>query len=167
MSRIPSPSVARTPLRNPRNGQGTSQGAQVAMDFSTVKTWIDDVYQITREVARDHFGDDALAADVGISRQLMRLKLNREEDSHGDLQRLHLDVLGYIFNDPVARWDWLARFTARCGAMEPVPQNEDSDSVKLKLLLGALDGETGEAILDLAAKKGGTSKAAIRRVTGR
>lgn len=128
-----------------------------------MKAWIDDVYAITRDVARDHFGDDALAADMGISRQLMRLKLNREEDTKGDVQRLHLDVLGHIFLDAAARWDWLTRFAALCAAKPPVPLNEPTDSEKLAMLLGALDGESGEAILERAAAKGGIPKQMLRR----
>lgn len=127
------------PLQPHCKGQtGEQGGGQMALDFNTPIAYIERIYAATREVVEEHFGQDALAADMGVSRQIMNLRLNRKQNSAGDTQRLHLDTLGHLFCDRAAMWDWLSRVNEICGAKPPQPSREPTAEEKQRILAAGL-----------------------------
>lgn len=130
------------PQRHPSNGTGASQGVQTEMgqvlNPPTPFHWIERLYEITRAVVTEHYGQDALAADMSVARQGLNLRLNRKPDSKGDVQRLYLDTWAHLMTDPGARWELLERLCAECGAKPPEPVVTMTDSEKLRLVLGEL-----------------------------
>lgn len=152
------------PLQRSTGVRGVSVAdEQSSFDFNTPATWIEEIYKAIRETTAVHFGEEALACDMGVSRQLLNLRLNRRQDSRGDVQRLHVDALGHLFCDAAARWRFCELVNRMCGAKPPEPISEPTVGEKFQLLLDALEGPAGEAILEVAAKAGGISKAAMRR----
>lgn len=132
----------RTPQRHPSNGSGVQRGGQVTMtevlELPTPSYWIGVLYEITREIVGDHYGQDALAADMGTACQSLNLRPNRKEDSKGDVQRLFLDTWAFLPRDPEARWELLTALCAACGAKPPEPVVEMTAEEKLRLVLAEL-----------------------------
>jgi len=150
-------------LQGTCKNENQATGMQGGFDFSTPAARIEELYAVVREAVAEWGGEDALAADMDISRQLINVRLRRSQDTHGNLQRLHLDVLGHLACDPAVRRLIIDRLCSAWGFKSPEPLNEPSDSEKLRTLLASLDGDAGEAILERAAKRGGFDRASFRR----
>ncbi len=111
------------------------------MNLSTPLDYITRLYDAVASVVDEHIGQAALAESVGMARQTLNLRLRRDIDSKGDLQRLHVDVLGHVLVHPAARWALLERLCAICGAKPPEPVVAITDAEKVRLLAAELSGE--------------------------
>ena len=123
------------PLASPLHRSGGSQGA---FDFSTVADWNDGIYSCAQAACEEYGSVDALAAELGISRQLTALRLTNARDSKGDVQKLRLDELAHLLADPRARWRFLTELSRICQARPPEPLRQLSAEEKLRLIASEL-----------------------------
>jgi len=143
-SRTPRGMATDAPLRHPRTGQGEAQGQEAFegfLDDDSPAAWIVRLYAAANLAAEEYGGQDALAADMGVSRQVLNARLGRRQDSKGDLQRLHLDALGHLFSGSTgkaARWAFAAAICEMVGAKPPELQRALTPTEKAAILGGAL-----------------------------
>lgn len=101
--------------------------------------YIPRLYKATQETVHEGIGQDALAADMGMSRQLLNLRLNRKQNSNGEIQRLHFDTLGWIFCDAQMKWNWLTKINIIAGAQPPQPVREPTLLEKFRALAAEMN----------------------------
>lgn len=143
---------------HPCNGQGVDKGEQVPLDFSSQTAEQIAILYYALQAGLEVFGGaDALAAEIGKSRQLTRLRVMRKQDTKGETQKSTLDMLAHITADPHARWKVLTELCSAWGAKPPEARHQPTAEEKLRALQQALDaaGEVGGDIRRRAAKAGG------------
>lgn len=146
---MPSSSMRRdvacqTPPQHPRTGQGDAQGQRQLpgiLDDDSPAAWIARLYAAVNEACEEYGGQDALAADMGVSRQTLNQKLRRAQNSKGDTERLHLDAVGHLFSGSTgraARWAFAAAICEMVGAKPPEPRRTVTAEERASILAGAL-----------------------------
>jgi hypothetical protein len=134
------------------------------MDFrKSVKELIADLHGALQEAVEDYGGTVALAAKMGKGHGEISLRVRREEDSHGQIQKAHLDLVAYVVEDRKARMRFINGLLKRWGCKPAELMREPTPEEKLRLILARLDGASGEAILKDAAESAGYDSAIFRR----
>jgi hypothetical protein len=97
----------------------------------------------------------ALGAALGKAHGEVSLRVRREQDSKGDTQRAFLDYIAVIGTDAVAREVFLFALCDLWGYRHPDFKIAPTLAEKYAALLARLDGKTGEAIKEDAARDAG------------
>ena len=132
--------AASDPLQAPCTGQGGPQGQEALpgiLDDDSPAAWIARLYGAAQEAVEEYGGQDALAADMGVSRQVLNQRLRRAQDSNGATQRLHLDALAHLFSGSTgkgARWVFAAAICQMVGAKPPEPVRTLTDAERAAIL---------------------------------
>jgi hypothetical protein len=104
-----------------------------------------------------------LANAINKSHGEVSLRLRREQDDKGTLQRAFHDYVGVLGTHSQAREAYLFGLCDEWGYKHPEPRTAPTERELLASLLGALDGESGQAIKERAAKLGGFDARSFRR----
>lgn len=113
------------------------------------------VYGALEKAVTKFGGVVALAAAIGKGHGEVSLRVRREQDSKGDIQRAFLDYVAVIGSDAVAREVFLFALCDLWGYRHPDFKVSPTLAQKYEALLARLDGETGEAIKEAAARSAG------------
>lgn len=129
------------------DAQGQGQLPGILDDDSPI-AWIGRLYEAVNAAVEEYGGQDALAADAGLSRQTLNQKLRRALDSKGDTQRLHLDVLGHLFSGSTgkaARWAFAVAVCRMVGAKDPEPVRTLTAEERAQLLAALVSDKAKRA----------------------
>lgn len=157
----------KRPQTPPQRRSAPDKGAeqlelQVAVE-PTVIDGIRSVYRALQAGVAKFGGVTELACAVGKSKGDVSLRVRREQDTKGDVQRAPLDYLAYLNWE--ARAEFLGELCREWGFKKPEPLAAPTVEEKLRSLeaeLGA-SGDMGDQVLRLAARRGGFDVGAFRR----
>jgi hypothetical protein len=150
----------RVPPRDPHAGIGVCGGGeQQELNLPEVPRKINEhikgVYQALQLAVEKFGGVVAFAVAIGKGHGETGRRIRRAEDDHGDTQRAFIDYVAVIGTDPKAREVFLYALCDFWGYKQPDFKNAPSPEEQLRSLLSSLDGETGDAIKERAARLGG------------
>jgi hypothetical protein len=150
----------RDPQPSPNAASGPRGGAEqleLKVPDAPVKIaeHIKGVYGALQKSVDKFGGLVALAAALGKAHGEISLRVRREQDSKGDIQRAFLDYVAVIGTDAQAREVFLHSLCDLWGYKHPDFKNAPSEREQLRSLLAQLDGASGEAIKEAAARAAG------------
>jgi hypothetical protein len=138
---------------------------QLAMDFRKPLDYIHDFHGALQASVAAAGGVVKVADRMGKSHSEISLKIRREQDGHGTIQKATFDLAGEVASmGHPARLAFITELNRRWGLKPPVPIHEPSTEEKLRLIVGRLIGTpAGEAILKDAAEANGFDSNIFRR----
>jgi hypothetical protein len=152
------------PDNDPQRSPNTASGPRRDAEQLTLKVpdgplkiaeHIKGVYGALQASVEKFGGVVALAAAIGKVHGEVSLRLRRDQDSKGDLQRAFLDYVAVIGTDAEAREVFLHGLCDLWGYKHPDFKNAPTEREQLRSLLAQLDGASGEAIKEAAARAAG------------
>lgn len=155
------------PLTSPQRCSAPDKGSeQLELQVTVEPTVIDGirgVYRALQSAVAKFGGVTEMACAVGKSKGDVSLRVRREQDTKGDVQRAPLDYLAY-FNWE-AREEFLGELCREWGFKKPEPLAAPTVAEKLRALEAELNasGDMGDQVLRLAAKRAGFDVGAFRR----
>lgn len=146
-------SSKRTPSSVPRTGTRTApeigsggDGGQPSFDFRTVDEHIEIVYRALREaVAVYDVKQGSFADDMGKPLGDVSQRLNRAVHK-GQLQRAHVDFIGFLATRQDARAVFLRELCLAWGFMPPAPSRTLSAEEKHAIVSQAISPDTLRAL---------------------
>ena len=141
------------------------QPGQLAMDFKNPIGYIEDLHAALQAGVAAAGGVVKVAEKVKKSHGEISLRIRREQDGHGAIQRATLDLVGEVASmGGGVRKAMLDELHRRWGFKPAEPLYEPSGEEKFRMLIGRLRGTAaGEAILRDAAEETGYDPNIFRR----
>jgi hypothetical protein len=153
-----------SPQRNPNEDLGErSGGDQLSLFQRSIASLIEDLHASLKESVNVYGGVYALASAMEKNHGEISLRINRGQNSKGEIQRATFDLLAFVCADPAARARFLTSLLERWGYKAPEPANAPTLEEKYRALMNVLTGETGEAVKERAARSAGFAAAEYRR----